>query len=114
MTESTAAPTPFDTLTTGAQIRLTVATMPQAKGPTDTIARLMRRDPANARALRRAQEVRAKRLNRYIRGNRLWTSRETPAKVVRVVRGASWSLTYTPDIAPDLRSVAKYLTVGKA
>lgn len=104
----------IDTLSPGQTITCTVKAEPAAKGSRDTVARLMRRDPANIRALRRAQHLRKLRMHRYIRGNRLWTSREKAARVVQVRPGRSWSMPYTPDIAADLRSVAAYLDIQKA
>lgn len=112
--ETTATCAALDNVKAGDVIRCTVSTAPRAKAPGDTIARLMRRDPTNIRALRRAQMLRARRMHRYIRGNRLYTSREKPARVVRVVPGATWQMTFTPDIDADIRSVAAYLTVDRA
>lgn len=109
----TIPPDSIDAVAAGETVLCTVTATPRAKGPRDTIARLMRRDPANARALRRAQELRGKRMHRYIRGNRLWTSREPAARVVRVREGQTWEMRFTPDIAPDLRSVAQYVSIKK-
>lgn len=103
----------IDTMAPGQAIRCTVSKTPRAEGPLKTIERLMRMDPANQKSLRRAQLLRLRRMNRYIRGNRLWSSREKPARVVRVVDGAAWTLTLSPVIAPDLRSVADYITVER-
>ncbi|MAY75302.1 MAG: hypothetical protein CMJ31_11395 [Phycisphaerae bacterium] len=104
----------ISSFTAGQTIRCTLNVTPAAKGPRDTVARLMRRDPANVRALRRAQHLRKRRLNRYIRGNRLWTSREKAARVVQVRPGLSWEMSFTPDVSADLRSVAKYLDIKTA
>lgn len=104
----------IDAIAPGQTIRCTVAKSPRAKAPRDTIARLMRLDPANAKSLRRAQHLRLKRMHRYIRGNRLWSSREKAARVVRVADGASWQMPLTPAITPDLKSVADYLTIEQA
>lgn len=84
---------------------------PRSHGEETTLERLMRRDPEHKRALRRAQRMRAQRMNVYVRGNRDWTSREKPARVVRAVKGATWTMEFTPDIAKDLASVADCLTI---
>ncbi len=97
----------------GQTIRLTLTSVPRNKAQTSTIARLMRRDPTNERALRRAQRLRKKRMHSYIRGGREWFNREHPAKVVRVATGESWEMPFTYDIAPDLKSVMPYLTIEK-
>lgn len=104
----------LDTLTAGDRIRCTIKSVPAAEGRTKTIARLMRKDPANAKALRRAQDLRRRRMRSYIRGGREWYVREHPAKVVRVVPGASWEMPFTFDIAPDLSAVESYLDIQKA
>jgi hypothetical protein len=104
----------IESITPGRSIRCTVSKMPVAKAPRDTIARLMRLDPVNRKALRRAQELRRKRMHTYIRGNRLWHSREKAARVVYVRDGASWEMPMTPQLADDLKSVAPYLTIEQA
>jgi len=104
----------IDAIAPGQQVRCTVTKPPRAAGPRKTIERLMRLDPANAKSLRRAQHLRARRMHRYIRGNRLWTSREKAARVVRVSDGTSWSMPLSAQVVPDLKSVAQYLSVEKA
>jgi ribosomal protein S21 len=104
----------IDSIAPGQQIRCTVAKAPRAAGPRKTIERLMRLDPDNKRSLARAQHLRDRRMHRYIRGNRLWTSREKAARVVRVSDGAAWTMQLSPQIAGDLKSVATYLSVEKA
>jgi hypothetical protein len=101
----------IDSLKPGQKISLVLSSVPRAQNAKDTIARLMRRDPTAKRALRKAQRMRQQRLNVYNRGNRDWVSRENAAKVVIVKSGAAWTMTYTPDIGPDLKSVEKYLAI---
>ncbi|MBK7403790.1 MAG: hypothetical protein IPJ41_03935 [Phycisphaerales bacterium] len=98
----------------GEQLRCTITSVPRAQAKNDTIARLMRRDPAAVRALRRAQRMRRQRMHSYIRGGREWFDREHPAKVVRVETGETWQMVFTPDILPDLKSVSSYLKIEKA
>ncbi len=104
----------FDSIKPGENIRLTIESEPKVKDRADTIARLMRRDPDNARALRRGHETRAKNPRTKIRGGRVWHIRPKPAKVVRVRQGESWNMTYTHDLRDDLRSVESFLKVEKA
>lgn len=104
----------IDSIAPGSDLRCTVTKPPRAEGPRKTIERLMRLDPSNQKSLRRAQHLRLRRMNRYIRGNRLWSSREKAARVVRVSDGASWSMPLTPHILADLKSVAKYISVEQA
>lgn len=100
-----------DALKPGQSVQCTVEKLPRAEGAVRTIERLMRLDPANKKALRRAQVVRDRRLNVYNRGNRDWTSREKPAQVVGVRKGVSFNLPYHLDLANDLRRVEAYLAL---
>lgn len=95
----------------GQDILCTVAKLPKAQASVTTIERLMRLDPDNKRALRRAQRMRSQRELVYNRGNRDWVSREKPARVVRCVSGATWTMPFTVDLADELASVSKYVTV---
>lgn len=104
----------IDTLAAGETVTCTIERVPNNKGACDTITRLMRRDPDIKRALSRAQALRRRRMVSYIRGNRLWYSRERASKVARCEKGATWTMPFTFDIRPDLNSVAQYLKVEKA
>lgn len=99
------------TLVPGKDIACTVTRLPRAQADVKTIARLMRRDSDAKRKLARAQRLRRQRLNKFNRGNRMWISREKPAAVVAVRPGATWSMTYTPDLAPDLAKVSGFIKV---
>ena len=70
----------------GQHLACTVEKLPLNEGASDTIARLMRLDPANKKALRTAQRMRKQREVIYNRGNRDWHKREKTAKVVHVGR----------------------------
>ncbi len=104
----------IDTLTAGETVTCTIERVPNNKGACDTITRLMRRDPDIKRNLARAQKLRRRRMHSYIRGNRLWYSREKAARVARCEQGVTWTMPFTFDISPDLNSVAEYLKVEKA
>lgn len=103
-----------DQFKAGEQIRCTVERVPQAAAAGKTIQRLMRRDPAIVRALRKAQDLRRQRMHVYVRGNRDWYSREKAARIARVVPGNSWTMTFTHDVAHDVASVQSYLKLEKA
>lgn len=104
----------MSSLKPGQNVICTVNAVPRATGKISTIERLMRRDPDNRRALARAQTKRRQRITIYNRGNRQWVSRETPAKVVRVAKGAEWKMTYTLDVAPDIASVSSFIEIRPA
>jgi len=103
-----------DTLAPGQTVRCTITKEPRAAAPARTIARLMRHDPANAKALRRAQKGRRDRMVVYTRGNRDWHQRERCGKIVRVRAGEGWTMRITPQVLPDLRCVARYLSIEGA
>ncbi|MCC5787115.1 MAG: hypothetical protein EA423_01925 [Phycisphaerales bacterium] len=108
------AQSPFDSIKPGENIRVTIESEPKVQDRADTIARLMRRDPDHARALRKGHETRARNPRTKIRGGRVWHIRPKPAKVVRVRKGESWNMTYTHDLRDDFRSVESFLKVEKA
>ncbi len=95
----------------GTELTCTVTKLPNNKAARDTIARLMRQDPANAKALKRSQKAREEKNNFYIRGNRIWGARAKCGKVVRVVEDATWTMTFVPQIGNDLANVSQYLDV---
>lgn len=98
----------------GQTIKCTVTSEPKAEGARKTIERLMRRDPAVVKGLKHAQELRRRRMHAYIRGGRMWYDRESPARIVRVVTGNSWTMPYTVDLDKDIASVSSYLSIEKA
>jgi len=77
--------TQLDSIEPGQNVRITVEAEPRSAGARKTIERLMRRDAANAKGLRRAQGLRRDRTNSYIRGNRLFHARPKAARVVRAL-----------------------------
>jgi len=105
------SPTSF---TPGQVLTCVIERLPRSHGQETTLERLMRRDPENKRALRRAQRMRAQRINIYNRGNRDWVSREKTARVVRIERGVTWTMEFTPDIAGDISAVAGCISVKAA
>lgn len=104
----------LDRLKPGQTIRCTVTNAPRSPAAIDTLERLMRREPRVRRGLRKAQNRRRRAMVVYNRGNRDWYRRESCARIVRVAPGASWTMDFTLDLAPEFRSVAKYLTVAPA
>ena len=49
-----------------------------------------------------------------IRAGRRWINRVRATKVTRVMQGETFTITVTPKVIPDLRSVEKFLKVKKA
>jgi len=104
----------LDSLKPGQKIKLTVVANPKTANSQQTIERLMRQDPTANRSLRKAHRMRQQRLNVYNRGNRDWTAREICARIVRSNKGNSWTMIYSPVLANDIASIAKYVTIENA
>jgi hypothetical protein len=102
------------TLKPGQTIRCTIAKAPRAAAKIDTIERLMGQEPAIKRGLRRAQRRRRQDMVVYNRGNRDWYKRETCGQLVKAAKGASWTMQYSHQIAPELRSLDGFVTVQPA
>ncbi len=98
----------------GQTITCTVTDEPATDDARQTIQRLMRRDPASARALKRGQKARGQRMRIKTRGGRPWRVRERVGKVVHAREGNSWTMTYTPDLERDLASVERFLEIKPA
>ena len=104
----------LDKLKPGQTIRCTITAAPRTEAGIDTIERLMRQEPGIKRGLRRAQRRRRQDMIVYNRGNRDWYKRETCGRLVKAAKGASWTMQYSHQIAPELRSLAKYVQVAPA
>lgn len=104
----------LDAVKPGQKIRCTIAKLPRTDDQRDTLARLMRTDPATRRALRKSQRLRRQNMLVYNRGNRDWTSRKTVGKIVQVKPGQSWSMFFTPDLAADFRNVQTFIEIASA
>jgi hypothetical protein len=98
----------------GDVIACTVKRLPKATDRQQTIVRLMRRDPAAIRALRRAQLKRRQNQVVYNRGNRDWFMRRPTARITSLTTGANWKMLFNLDLAADLASVAEFVDVKKA
>jgi hypothetical protein len=95
----------------GTNLLCTIEKLPRTDDQASTLARLMRKDPATKRALRRAQRMRRQRMVVYNRGNRDWYSREKSAQVVRIAKGQSWTLPFSLDLAGDLAIVGPFVSI---
>jgi hypothetical protein len=98
----------------GQQIRCTITATPTSKSGKDTLLRLMRQDPDIKKSLRRAQRVRRDTTRVYTRGGRDWYSRPPCGKIAKAEPGQSWTMTFIPHLAPDLKSVQACITVETA
>jgi len=97
--------------TPGQLLQCTVDKLPRNPDQADTLRRLMRLDPVNKRALRRAQRMRRQRMIVYNRGNRDWYSREKSAKVVHAGVGETFTFPYTHDLVHDIAVIVPFVTI---
>jgi hypothetical protein len=98
-------------LKAGQDLVCTITKVPRSEAKVSTLERLMRLDPSNKRALRRAQRLRSQREVVYNRGNRDWVSREKCARVVRVVSGATWTMPCNLELVDELLSLGDFVKV---
>ena len=103
-----------DSLKPGQMVRCTVTKAPRTPDAVQTIERLMRLDPKAKRGLKRGQRRRRQNMVVYNRGNRDWYKRAACGKQVQAKTGATWTMPFSPQIAPDLRSVASVVSVEAA
>ena len=97
-------------ITPGQTVTFTVKETPKRSAHQKTIRRLMRMQPHIQRGLAKlARRRRQKDNNVHQRGGRMWTQRVTTTKLTHVLPGETFTITVTPQIMPDLRSVESFL-----
>lgn len=101
----------LEKLKAGQTIRCTITKAPRTPARIDTLERLMREDATVKRGLRRSQRRRRQNMVVYNRGNRDWYKREICGRIVRVEKGATWTMPYSVQLAPEFRSLEPYLKV---
>ncbi len=105
----TAKPAPL-AVKPGAKVTFTVVKIPAAEGARKTIVRLMRMESRVQKALAKLSKRRARTDNRaQQRGGRMWINRKPASRVAVLKRGATFTIAYSNQLAPDIRSVQKYL-----
>jgi hypothetical protein len=104
-----------ETLAPRQTVTFTLTKAPRRASLRKTILRLMRMQPDIQRGLRRLAKRRLRHDNtEHPRGGRLWTTRVRATRLVHLKPGASFTLTITPQIMPDLQSVEPYLSAKRA
>lgn len=104
----------FDAFKPGQTIRCTIVREPHLTDQKQTIARLMRQDPAIRGKLAGAQKRRKQNMRWSIRGGRDWAIREQAARYALVRKDSSWSMRFIPQVINDFRSVQDFIKVEKA
>jgi hypothetical protein len=104
-----------DVITPMATVTFTVTAAPPRTAQRKTIERLMRMQPDTRRALKhRARQRRQEDNVTYVRAGRPWTNRVKATRMARVAPGETFTLTLTPQIIPDIKSVEPFLKAEKA
>ena len=91
-------------------VTFTVTRVPQRTAQRKTIERLMKMQPD----LQKALKVRARQRRQHdnivdIRAGRKWIQRVRATKMARLAQGETFTLTLTPQMIPDVRSVEQFL-----
>jgi hypothetical protein len=96
-------------------VTFTVTSVPQRSAQRKTIERLMKMQPE----LQRGLKLRARRRRQVdnivdTRAGRKWIQRVPASKLARAEVGQTFTLTLTPQIIPDVKSVQQFLKAEKA
>ena len=101
----------FEDLKPGSEIKLTVTRIPTTKTTRETIRRLMLSSGEFRRVTKKAQNHRRHHADWRRRAGRLWNNRPKVARHFLGRVGETSTITYRPQIANDLKSVADYLSI---
>jgi hypothetical protein len=96
-------------------VTFTVTKVPPRSAQRKTIERLMKMQPDMQRGLK----ARARRRRQHdnivdIRAGRKWIQRVPASRLARAEQGQTFTLTLTPQIIPDVKSVQQFLKAEKA
>lgn len=92
------------------KVTFTITSLPRMASATKTLQRLMRMNPKTQRTLSKLSKVRVNTLNeRKPRAGRIWLTRVPATRLITVAVGETFTLTMTPQIAPDVKSIEKYV-----
>ncbi len=95
-------------------VTFTITKTPERPAQRKTIQRLMRMQPEVQRGLSKLARRRRQEDNvTNIRAGRRWVNRARTTKITHVEPGETFTLTLTPQIIPDLKSVEKFLEAKK-
>jgi hypothetical protein len=98
----------------GQTLTFTVKSLPGREAQRKTIQRLMRMQRSVQNGLRSLSKRRQRDRNRtYQRAGRMWTHRIAATRLAHVAPGEAFTLTVTPQIIPDIRSVEEHLEVRR-
>ena len=96
-------------------VTFTITTLPKNERGRKTLNRLMKMQPEVQKGLSMLARRRRQKDNIPTkRAGRIWINRKKPTALTRVEIGESFTLRVTPQIIPDIKSVAAYLEMKAA
>ncbi len=96
-------------------VQFTITKAPTQSAPRKTIRRLMEMQPDVRRGLKMLARRRRQTDNILTtRAGRPWVQRVRATRLVQVEAGETFTLTLTPQMIPDIRSVERYLDAKPA
>ncbi|MAB72838.1 MAG: hypothetical protein CMJ54_10070 [Planctomycetaceae bacterium] len=96
-------------------VTFTITTLPKNERGRKTLNRLMKMQPEVQKGLSMLARRRRQKDNVPTkRAGRIWINRKKPTALTRVEIGESFTLRVTPQIIPDIKSVAAYLEMKAA
>lgn len=96
-------------------VTFTITTLPKNERGRKTLNRLMKMQPEVQKGLSMLARRRRQKDNIPTkRAGRIWVNRKKPTALTRVEIGESFTLRVTPQIIPDIKSVAAYLEMKAA
>ncbi len=93
------------------KVTFQISKLPSTPAAKKTVTRLMRMNPKTQRTLSRLAADRVTNLNeRRPRAGRIWLTRVRVTRLVNMAVGEKFTLTMTPQIVNDVKSVEQFLT----
>ena len=104
-----------DLLTPSTTVTFTVTKLPRQESKRKTLVRLMQMQPEIKKGLKALQKKRKQKDNiTYVRAGVPWVNRKKAGDLVWLEVGASFTLTVTPQIVNDLKSIEPYVDAKAA
>lgn len=104
----------LDKIKPGTRILVKVAKRPTNAAAAKTIVRLLNKSTAAKAELNRLEKVRRDQYNPQRRGGRLYGGRQVKIHPVKGTLGESGTITATPAVLVDLKSVIRFVEVTPA
>jgi len=104
----------LENLKPGSDIKVTVTKTPWVHRKRETVRRILLDSTEHRRHRTEAAKKRRRQADVRTRAGRPWVNRPKIPATVRGLAGESATITYRPQLAPDLASIADYISVEPA